>query len=100
MNTQITSEQAFAIINASNRFVIDHSSEKKVFFGEIDDFGNEALFYYDEAEDEPILLAPKCKLEKCTWYLDHGYIEADLDGVRVWNGDVYIKPERVHSALV
>lgn len=100
MRTQITSEQAFAIINSSNRLVLDNSSDKKVFFGEMDEHGNEALFYYDEAEDEPILLAPKCKLEKCTWYLDHDYIEADLGDVRVWNGTVYIKPGRVHSALV
>lgn len=100
MSTQITTEQAYTIIDSSKRLVLDYVSDKKVFFGEMDEYSNEALFYYDEADDEPILLAPKCKLDKCTWYLDHGYIEANLDGVRVWNGTVYIKPERIHSALV
>lgn len=95
----ITPEQAYAIINSSNRLVLDHFSEKKVFFNEFKK-GDEGLFYYDDVNDESILLAPKSKLDKCTWFLDHGYIEAVCGNVRVWNGDVYIKPEHESDGLV
>ena len=96
---KITPQQAYDIINSSERVVSELNIEQKVFFEEDMD-GKEALFYYDEDDDNSVILAYKTKLDQCQWVVDKDYIEATIGKITVFQGTILIKPSRDYESLV
>lgn len=96
---KITPQQAYDIINSNERVVSELNNEQKVFFEEDMD-GKEALFYYDEEDDNSVILAYKTKLDQCQWVVDKDYIEATIGNITVFQGTILIKPSRDYESLV
>ena len=96
---KITPQQAYDIINSNERVVNELNVDQEVFFGEDMD-GKEALFYYDEDDDNSVILAYKTKLDQCEWIIVKDYIKATIGNITVFQGIILIKPTGDYDSLV